>query len=163
MLNKAALCPVSDLANSGSRLQNRVIRRRIFGHRPKSVWSTNAMQITVVAVMCHTLGAVVAQSIGTLDQPYCREVVVIRQCRHACFPNQRSPTGRPTRFIRAITGVSNASSASRATMCPRSGFRSKRLSTAGRLSKAGPSFRGWMLRPRSFRPRQGPCSLGIGR
>lgn len=37
------------------------------------------MQITVVAVMCHTLGAVVAQSIGTQDQPYCREVVVIRQ------------------------------------------------------------------------------------
>ena len=37
------------------------------------------MQITVVAVMCHTLGAVVAQSIGTLDQPYCREVVVIRR------------------------------------------------------------------------------------
>jgi hypothetical protein len=79
VLNKAASCPVSDLANSRARLQNRVIRRRIFGHRPKSIWSTNAMQSTVVAVMCHTLGAVVAQSIGTQDQPYCREVVVIRQ------------------------------------------------------------------------------------
>jgi hypothetical protein len=44
------------------------------------------MQITVVAVMCHTLGAVVAQSIGTLDQPYCREVVIIRM--QACMLSQ---------------------------------------------------------------------------
>ena len=37
------------------------------------------MQITVVAVMCHMLGTVVAESVGTQDQPFCREVVVVRQ------------------------------------------------------------------------------------
>jgi len=37
------------------------------------------MQLTVVAVMCHMLGTVVAESVGTQDQPFCREVVVIRQ------------------------------------------------------------------------------------
>ena len=37
------------------------------------------MQITVVAVMCHTLGAITAQSVDTLsDDPVCREVIVIK-------------------------------------------------------------------------------------
>ncbi len=36
------------------------------------------MQITVVAVMCHTIGAVTPQSVGTLPDPVCREVVVIQ-------------------------------------------------------------------------------------
>jgi hypothetical protein len=36
------------------------------------------MQITVVAVVCHTLGAVVPQSIDTLPDPVCREVIVIQ-------------------------------------------------------------------------------------
>jgi hypothetical protein len=35
------------------------------------------MQITVVAVMCHTLGAIAAQPVGTLPGPVCREVIVI--------------------------------------------------------------------------------------
>jgi hypothetical protein len=34
------------------------------------------MQITVVAVMCHTIGAVAPQSVGTLPDPVCREVIV---------------------------------------------------------------------------------------
>jgi hypothetical protein len=38
------------------------------------------MQVTVVAVMCHSLGAILAQSIGALpDDPVCREVIVIQQ------------------------------------------------------------------------------------
>jgi hypothetical protein len=36
------------------------------------------MQITVVAVMCHTIGAVAPQSVGTLPDPVCREVIVIQ-------------------------------------------------------------------------------------
>jgi hypothetical protein len=36
------------------------------------------MQITVVAVMCHTLGAITAQSVGSLPDPVCREVIVIK-------------------------------------------------------------------------------------
>ena len=36
------------------------------------------MQITVVAVMCHTIGAVSPQSVGTLPDPVCREVIVIQ-------------------------------------------------------------------------------------
>jgi hypothetical protein len=38
------------------------------------------MQITVVAVICHSLVAVVPQSVGTLrDDPVCREVIVVKQ------------------------------------------------------------------------------------
>jgi hypothetical protein len=36
-------------------------------------WSTNAMQITVVAVMCHTLGAFFLAAVGTRPDPVCRE------------------------------------------------------------------------------------------
>jgi hypothetical protein len=36
------------------------------------------MQITVVAVMCHTIGAISPQSVGTLRDPVCREVIVIQ-------------------------------------------------------------------------------------
>jgi hypothetical protein len=36
------------------------------------------MQITVVAVMCHTLGAAIAQSVDILPDPLCREVIVVK-------------------------------------------------------------------------------------
>jgi len=36
------------------------------------------MQITVVAVMCHSLGAATPQSVGNLPDPVCREVIVIK-------------------------------------------------------------------------------------
>jgi hypothetical protein len=36
------------------------------------------MQITVVAVMCHTLGAITPQSVGTLSDSVCRGVIVIK-------------------------------------------------------------------------------------
>jgi hypothetical protein len=36
------------------------------------------MQITVVAVMCHTIGAFVPQPVDTLPDPVCREVIVIK-------------------------------------------------------------------------------------
>ena len=36
------------------------------------------MQITVVAVMCHTIGASFPMSVGTLPDPICREVIVIK-------------------------------------------------------------------------------------
>jgi hypothetical protein len=36
------------------------------------------MQITVVAVMCHTLGAITPQSVDTLPDSICREVIVIK-------------------------------------------------------------------------------------
>ena len=36
------------------------------------------MQITVVAVMCHTIGAFVAESGSTAPGPICREVIVIK-------------------------------------------------------------------------------------
>jgi hypothetical protein len=35
-------------------------------------WSTNAMQITVVAVMCHTIGAFFPESVGTVPAPVYR-------------------------------------------------------------------------------------------
>jgi hypothetical protein len=41
-------------------------------------WSTNAMQITVVAVMCHTLGAFFPEAVGTRPDPACREVIVVK-------------------------------------------------------------------------------------
>jgi hypothetical protein len=36
------------------------------------------MQITVVAVMCHTLGAITSQSVDTLPDRLCRDVIVIK-------------------------------------------------------------------------------------
>jgi hypothetical protein len=36
------------------------------------------MQITVVAVMCHTLGAITPQSVDTLPDPVCREAIVVK-------------------------------------------------------------------------------------
>jgi hypothetical protein len=36
------------------------------------------MQITLVAVMCHTIGATIAQSVDSLPDPVCREVIVIK-------------------------------------------------------------------------------------
>jgi hypothetical protein len=36
------------------------------------------MQITVVVVMCHTIGAFVPESVGTLPDPVWREVIVIK-------------------------------------------------------------------------------------
>jgi hypothetical protein len=48
------------------------------------------MQITVVAVMCHTIGAVAPQSVGTLPDPVCREVIVIQNdmSMQACMLSQ---------------------------------------------------------------------------
>jgi hypothetical protein len=37
------------------------------------------MQITLVAVMCHVLGAVVAEGVGTIPEAVCREVIVVKQ------------------------------------------------------------------------------------
>jgi hypothetical protein len=36
------------------------------------------MQITVLVVMCHTIGAFFPESVGTLPHPVCREVIVIK-------------------------------------------------------------------------------------
>ena len=36
------------------------------------------MQMTVVAVMCHTIYAAITQSVGILPDPVCREVIVIK-------------------------------------------------------------------------------------
>jgi hypothetical protein len=48
------------------------------------------MQITVVAVMCQTLGAVVPQSVSTPTDPVCREVIVIKDemSLQACMLSQ---------------------------------------------------------------------------
>jgi hypothetical protein len=70
----------------------------------------------MVAMMCHMFGTVVADSVGTENQPFCREVIVIRQDMpmQACMlSSRRSPNGRLTRFTRARTGKSPVSSASR--------------------------------------------------
>jgi hypothetical protein len=37
-----------------------------------------SMQITVVAVMCHTLGAFFPEAVGTRPDPVCREVIIIK-------------------------------------------------------------------------------------
>jgi hypothetical protein len=37
------------------------------------------MQITLVAVMCHTIGASFPMSVGTLADPVCREVIVVKE------------------------------------------------------------------------------------
>jgi hypothetical protein len=36
------------------------------------------MQTTVVAVVCHTIGAVTPQSVSNLPDPVCREVIVVK-------------------------------------------------------------------------------------
>ena len=36
------------------------------------------MQISVVVVMCHSIGAFVPESVGTVPDPACREVIVIK-------------------------------------------------------------------------------------
>jgi hypothetical protein len=36
------------------------------------------MQITVVVVECHTIGAFVPEAVGTVPGPVCREVIVIK-------------------------------------------------------------------------------------
>jgi hypothetical protein len=36
------------------------------------------MQITVVAVMCHTIGTLVAEPVGTAADLACREVIVVK-------------------------------------------------------------------------------------
>ena len=36
------------------------------------------VQITVVVVICHTIGAFVPESVDTLPDPVCREVIVIK-------------------------------------------------------------------------------------
>jgi hypothetical protein len=36
------------------------------------------MQMTVVAVMCHTINAAITQSVGILPDPVCREVIVVK-------------------------------------------------------------------------------------
>jgi hypothetical protein len=53
------------------------------------------MQITVVAVMCHVVGAVVAEGVGTLPEAVCREVIVIKQDMpmQACMLPSRHANG----------------------------------------------------------------------
>ena len=68
------------------------------------------MQITVVALMCHTL--------ASIPQPVCREEIVVKDemPMQACMLSQPgSPTGRRIRSIGAISGRSAASSASLVT------------------------------------------------
>jgi hypothetical protein len=36
------------------------------------------MQITVIAVLCHTIGIITPESVDTLQEPVCREVIVIK-------------------------------------------------------------------------------------
>jgi len=48
------------------------------------------MQITVVALMCHTLGATITQSVHTVPEPTCREEIVAKQdmTMQACLLSQ---------------------------------------------------------------------------
>jgi hypothetical protein len=48
------------------------------------------MQITVVAVICHSLGAILPESVGTVAEPVCREVIVVKQdmAMQACLLSQ---------------------------------------------------------------------------
>jgi hypothetical protein len=59
------------------------------------------MQITVVAVMCHTIGAISPQSVGTLPDPVCREVIVIQNDMpmQACMLSQPALAGWKERSI----------------------------------------------------------------
>jgi hypothetical protein len=75
------------------------------------------MQITVVAVMCHALGAI--------SQPVCREEIVVKDDMpmQACFlsQSQRWPNGKSVRCSAVSNGPSAASSAYPATTRPRTG------------------------------------------
>ena len=53
------------------------------------------MQITVVAVMCHVLGAVIAEGVDTLPEAVCREAIVIKQDMpmQACMLSQPALAG----------------------------------------------------------------------
>jgi hypothetical protein len=48
------------------------------------------MQITVVAVMCHTIGVFTPESVGTVPAPVCREVIVVKDDRpmQSCMLSQ---------------------------------------------------------------------------
>jgi hypothetical protein len=48
------------------------------------------MQMTVVAVMCHTISATITQSVGTQPDSICREVIVIKDdmSLQACMLSQ---------------------------------------------------------------------------
>jgi hypothetical protein len=45
------------------------------------------MQITLVFVMCHTIGAAIAHSVGTLPDQVCREVILIKDDMPGVEPN----------------------------------------------------------------------------
>jgi hypothetical protein len=51
------------------------------------------MQITVVAVMCHVVGAVVAEGVGTLPEAVCRE----GDCDQAGHANAGLHASQPAR------------------------------------------------------------------
>jgi hypothetical protein len=55
------------------------------------------MQITVVAVMCHTIGAAITESVGTLPDQVCREVIVIKDDMpmRSCMLSQPAPLAEP--------------------------------------------------------------------
>jgi hypothetical protein len=59
------------------------------------------MQITVVAMMCHTLGAIAAQPVGALSGPVCREVIVIKDemPMQSCMLSQPALAGWKDRSI----------------------------------------------------------------
>jgi hypothetical protein len=48
------------------------------------------MQMTVVAIMCHTISATITQSVGTQPDLVCREVIVIKDdmSMQACMLSQ---------------------------------------------------------------------------
>ena len=63
------------------------------------------MQIIVVVVTCHTIGAITPQSVDTFPDPVCREVVVTKcRCNPACCRRPRLPTGKIARSIGATQG-----------------------------------------------------------
>jgi hypothetical protein len=59
------------------------------------------MQITVVVVMCHTIGAFVPESVGTAPDSVCREVVVIKEDMpmQSCMISQPALAERKDRSI----------------------------------------------------------------
>jgi hypothetical protein len=86
-------------------------------------WSTNAMQITVVAVMCHTLGAFFPEAVGTRPDPACREVIVVKDEMPMQFCMLSQPAladWKERRSTAAINGGSAGSNACRAITCRKS-------------------------------------------
>ena len=83
------------------------------------------MQITVVAVMCHTLGAITPQSVDTLPDPICREVIIIKDemPMQSCMLSQPALADWSGPSTVAISGGSAGSNACRAITCRRSAFR----------------------------------------